>query len=295
MPGHLVKVKKKMGIYAKRRVKTVLSGNYGSVFKGRGMDFDDLRPYMYGDDVKDIDWKASARSRAPMIRRYIAIRKHNIMILADSGLGMAALAPSGEKKSDLATFAAGVIAYIASKNGDLVGMTFGNNAGNSRFALKEGANHIENFLDKYSKSVSLESSESNINNLLTYVSKNFRERMFLIVITDVHGATSVSEDLLRRLRVRHEQMFILVQDSTLTNQKFKDAEVRDVTANLRLPRFIRHNKKLSQAEATLRQNSETKVQHDLRRLGICSCILNDTETAIPNIFKMLEEQKHVRR
>ena len=295
MPGHLVKVKKKMSIYAKRRVKTVLSGNYGSVFKGRGMDFDDLRPYMYGDDVKDIDWKASARSRAPMIRRYIAIRKHNIMILADSGLGMAALAPSGERKSDLGTFAAGVIAYIASKNGDLVGMTFGNNAGNSRFALKEGANHIENFLDKYSKAVSLESSESNINNLLTYVSKNFRERMFLIVITDVHGAASVSEDLLRRLRVRHEQMFILVQDSMLTNQKFKDTEVRDVTANLRLPRFIRRNKKLSQAEADLRQNSETKVQHDLRRLGICSCILNDTETAIPSIFKMLEEQKHVRR
>ena len=55
MSNNLAKVKKKMSIYAKRRVRNVLTGNYGSVFKGRSMDFDDLRAYEYGDDVKDID------------------------------------------------------------------------------------------------------------------------------------------------------------------------------------------------------------------------------------------------
>ena len=49
-----------MDIFAQRRVRNVLSGNYGSVFKGRSLDFDDLREYNYGDDVKDIDWKATA-------------------------------------------------------------------------------------------------------------------------------------------------------------------------------------------------------------------------------------------
>ena len=104
MSSYLVKVRKKMSIYAQRRARGVFAGNYGSVFKGRSMDFDDLREYNYGDDVKDIDWNATARSRNIMVRRYIAIRKHNILIVADNSNAMAALAPSGETKADVAAF-----------------------------------------------------------------------------------------------------------------------------------------------------------------------------------------------
>ena len=294
MPNRLAKIQKKMSIYAKRRVRNVLTGNYGSVFKGRSMDFDDLRVYEFGDDVKDIDWKASARSKTPMFRRYIAVRKHNIMIVADSGRGMAALAPSGEKKSELADFAAGVIAYIAQKNGDLVGMTFGNGTGNTRFPLKEKESHIENFLNKYQKSITPENSNSDINALLSYVSKNFRERMFLFVITDVHGALQISEDLLRRLRVRHEIMAIMIEDISFTDAKYKNDAAVDITDNTSLPRFMRANRKLQKAEAALRENSLKNASQRLKRLGIMNSHIYDTDHAIPEIFKMLEEQKHVR-
>lgn len=294
MSNNLAKIKKKMSIYAKRRVRNVLSGNFGSVFKGRSMDFDDLRVYEYGDDVKDIDWKASARSKTPMIRRYIAIRKHNIMIVADSGRGMAALAPSGEKKNELAGFAAGVISYIADKNTDLVGMTFGNSTGNTRFALKEGIAHIENFLNKYNKSVTLANGNSDVNSLLGYVSKNFRERMFLFIITDVHGALEISEDLLRRLRVRHEIMTIMVEDISFTDNRFKNDTAIDITDNTSLPRFLRTNRKLKKAEELLREENLKNATHRLKKLGIMNCHIYDTEHAIPEIFKMLEEQKHVR-
>ncbi len=294
MSNYIAKVKKKMNIYAKRRVHNVLTGNYGSVFKGRSIDFDDLRTYQYGDDVKDIDWKASARSRVPMIRRYIAVRKHNIMIVADAGRNMAALSPSGESKYEVATFAAAVISYIAEKNGDLVGMTYGNNAGKSRFALKEGAAHIENFLSKYEKSISVESDISDINALLNYVTKSFRERMFIFIITDVHGAMQISEDLLRRLRVRHEQMVMMVEDASFTEAKFAGSDARDITNDTILPRFMRKDRKLRQAEASMREENLNKVTHELKRLGIMSCHLNGTDKAIPEIFKMLEAEKHAR-
>ena len=295
MPNHLAKVSKKMSIYAKRRVKNVLSGNYGSVFKGRSMDFDDLRPYEYGDDVKDIDWKASARSRVPMSRRYIAIRKHNIMIVADSGRNMAALAPSGESKIEVATFAASVIAWIANRNDDLVGITFGNSASNTRIALKEGVSHIENCLTKYEKSVSLESDPANLNALLSYISKNFRERMFLFIITDTYNASQVSPELLRRLRVRHEIMIITVEDSDVTNSALAKNEVRDVVSGARIPTFLRKNRKLQNAEAAMRKNIIDTNTKNFRHLGICSSVLEGTETAVQSIFRMLEEQKHVRR
>ena len=295
MSSHLAKIQKKMNIYAKRRVRNVLSGNYGSVFKGRGMDFDDLRVYEYGDDVKDIDWKASARSRSPMIRRYVAVRKHNIMIVADAGRNMAALAPSGEEKKDIATFVAGIIAYIANKNTDLIGMTFGNNTGNSRFPLKEGVNHIENFLNKYEKSISLSSGKTDLAALLNYVSKNYRERMFLIIIADGFSVSKIPIDIFRKLSARHEQMVVMVDDAPMTNKLFSKDEARDISEDIRLPRYLRNNRKLRKAEENMRTAVQEKTTHELKRLGICSCVVSSVDDAVPKVFKMLEEQKHARK
>lgn len=294
MPSYIALVKKKMSKYAKRRASNVLTGNYGSVVKGRSMEFDDLRVYQYGDDVKDMDWKASARSRTPMVRRYVAIRKHNIMIVADAGRNMAALAPSGEAKYEIATFAAAVISYIAEKNGDLIGITFGNNSGKTRLPLKDNKNHIENLLKKYEKSISTSADLTDMNALLNYVTKCFKERMFLFIITDVHGVMQVSEDVLRRLRVRHEQMVIMIDDAPFSSPKIARKEALDVTKNAVLPHYLRKSRRLRHAEEKLREDNLNKVTHELGRLGITSCHLENTDKAIPEIFKMLEAKKHVR-
>jgi DNA-binding LytR/AlgR family response regulator len=178
-----------------------LSGNYGSVFKGRSLDFDDLREYNYGDDIKDIDWKATARSRSVMIRRYVAVRKHNILLVADNGNTMATLAPSGESKQEVATFCAGVMAYIAHHHSDFVGMVFGNKGSNSRYMLKEDTSYIENFLDKYSKSMKLTAPESDLNSLLNYVSKTYRERSFMLIISDADSISRIDIELVRKLQL----------------------------------------------------------------------------------------------
>src|SRR3546814_4874211 len=80
-----------MTIHAHRKVRGLLEGEYASLQTGRSMDFNDLREYVRGDDVKDIDWKASARSRALLVKRYAAARKHNIMLVASTGRSMAAM------------------------------------------------------------------------------------------------------------------------------------------------------------------------------------------------------------
>src|ERR687897_3011995 len=76
----LRKVKAKTAIHAHRKVRSVLDGEHGSIHKGRSMDFDDLREYVLGDDVKDLDWKATARSGRPLIKRYVATRQHAVML-----------------------------------------------------------------------------------------------------------------------------------------------------------------------------------------------------------------------
>lgn len=295
MPSYLVKVRKKMDIFAQRRVRNVLTGNYGSVFKGRSLDFDDLREYNYGDDVKDIDWKATARSRSVMIRRYIAVRKHNILLVADNGNTMATLAPSGESKQEVATFCAGVMAYIAQHHGDLVGMIYGNKGENKRYMLKEDTAYIENFLDKYAKSMALNAPESDLNSLLTYVSKTYRERSFMIVMSDAEGISKIDTELVRKLHARHEIMFIVVEDSPLTNELLVDYDAVDIDGKMRLSHFFRQNKKIAKAEAEYREAQRIGIRKTLRRIGIVCCFVDSINHAIPRIIGMLEEQKHVRR
>ena len=123
MPTSLLrKVKAKTAVHAHRKVRSVLDGEHGSIHKGRSMDFDDLREYVLGDDVKDLDWKATARSGRPLVKRFVATRQHAITLVVDTGQSMSALADATSTKRDVAVFAAGVVAQLATRHGDLVGL-----------------------------------------------------------------------------------------------------------------------------------------------------------------------------
>ena len=97
-----------------------------------------------------------------------------------------------------------------------------------RFPLKEDTAYIENFLDKYYKSIKVESPAADMNAVLTYISKAFRERMFLIVITDSGSALKIDRSIIRKLGARHEQMFCIVEDAPLTSSFLRTKEARDI-------------------------------------------------------------------
>lgn len=295
MPSYLAKVQKRMDIYSRRRTRSILTGNYGSVFKGRSMDFDDLREYVLGDDVKDIDWKASARSRSVMIRRYIAIRKRNILIIGDSGRNMTTLAPSGETKAEIATFCAGVMAYVGLNHDDLVGMVYGNHTENKRFPLKENRANAENFLNNYAKAAKYESADSDLNSVLQYASKGNRERKMMVIISDPDSVQVMDMGLLRKLLARHEILFILVEDALITDRKLKKRDTKDIDGLVRLPSFMRSSKSVAKAEHTYRMQQQESITKELRHLGITSCFVGSSETAVSKIVNMLEEQKNARK
>lgn len=69
------KIKANLSVYTKKKTSNIFEGAYNSVYKGKSMNFEDLREYVIGDNVKDIDWKASARSNKILIKQYIAEKK----------------------------------------------------------------------------------------------------------------------------------------------------------------------------------------------------------------------------
>ena len=82
---YITKIKANLEIYTKKKTSNILEGTYNSIYKGKSMNFEDLREYVIGDNVKDIDWKASARSNKILIKQYIAEKKHNILFILDTG------------------------------------------------------------------------------------------------------------------------------------------------------------------------------------------------------------------
>ncbi|MEA3550548.1 DUF58 domain-containing protein [Pseudarthrobacter sp. C1] len=215
MTSLLQRVKSNMAIFAHRKARGMLDGEYGSVFRGRSLDFDDLRAYVPGDEVRDIDWKASARHGSPLIKRYVAVRRQSVILVTDSGRNMAAAAYSGETKKDIAVMALGVMGYLAHRHGDMVGLVCGDSGGTTSLPAKGGEAHLERLLRQVHSAATLDAAPSRIEDQLHHVARKVKGRNLLFVVADELAASPALGQLLRRLRAQHEVLWLTVRDAGL--------------------------------------------------------------------------------
>ena len=110
----------------------LLEGEYASAYTGRSMELNDLREYVRGDDVRDLEWKASARSGQLLVKRFVATRKHTVLLVVSTGRSMAAVNDEQVPKRELAVFVAGLLGWLAIRHGDVVGAVYGDAAGQHR-------------------------------------------------------------------------------------------------------------------------------------------------------------------
>jgi uncharacterized protein (DUF58 family) len=119
--AELIKKVRRLQILTSHLVSETLSGNYHSAFRGSGMEFDKVREYQVGDDIRNIDWNVTARSGTPHIKSYIEEREMTVMLLVD-GSSSVAFGSGSRSKLELATELAAVLAFSATSNGDKVGL-----------------------------------------------------------------------------------------------------------------------------------------------------------------------------
>ncbi len=105
-----------------RQVADVLAGEYVSVFKGRGVEFDEVRPYIPGDDVRTIDWNVTARMGAPYVKRYVEERQLTLMLMADVSSSQD-FGSSERSKREVTAELCALLAFSATRNDDKVGLT----------------------------------------------------------------------------------------------------------------------------------------------------------------------------
>ncbi len=105
-----------------RQVADVLAGEYVSVFKGRGIEFDEVRPYVPGDDVRTIDWNVTARTGEPFVKRYVEERQLTLMLMADVSASQD-FGSATRSKREVAAELCALLAFSAIRNDDKVGLT----------------------------------------------------------------------------------------------------------------------------------------------------------------------------
>lgn len=190
----------------------LLEGGRYALLHTRTMEFDELRPYDRGDDVRDIDWKASARSGTVLTKRFVSEKHHKVLLVADAGRNMSALAPSGEPKRDIAVAVMGAIGLITLGRLDEIGMVYGDARGSTNIPNRRGETHIESLLDRFYRHVSGRPGRSDIVTQLRYVAAGHRRRLLIVVVSDEPDVDDRLCDVLQRLSGRHDVMWAMVSD-----------------------------------------------------------------------------------
>jgi uncharacterized protein (DUF58 family) len=132
---------RQLEIRTRRLVNDSLAGEYHSVFKGRGMDFDEVREYVPGDEVRTIDWNVTARAGRPYVKKFAEERELTILLVVDvSASGQFGSTP--QSKRDLAAELASVLAMSAIRNNDKVGLLLYSDCIERYLAPKKGRRHV---------------------------------------------------------------------------------------------------------------------------------------------------------
>ncbi|MEE3343304.1 MAG: DUF58 domain-containing protein [Bacilli bacterium] len=283
--NYINKIKANISIYSNKKTSNILDGTYKSVYKGKSMNFENLREYVIGDDVKDIDWKSSARSGTLYIKQFIAEKKHNIMFVMDTGIKMDADTDLYESKKNIALYTAGTIGYIAIKNNDYVGMVIDTNEEIMYKPFKYNLYNLEEYLCEYDK-YALE-KETNINDLLEYVYKNITKKMIIFVITDMNGVEKIKTNTLKKLMQNNDVLVININD----NYMFGD-NIYDVNNNKYIPEFLLNDKKLHEVEMEVRKDILKKNMRKLKRNSVSTTSISSVKEINNKIIKLLEEHKY---
>ncbi|MGV0793865.1 DUF58 domain-containing protein [Mycolicibacterium sp. XJ1819] len=190
----------------------MLEGGRYALLHTRSLEFDDLRPYVAGDDVRDIDWKASARSGQVLIKRFVSEKHHKILLIADAGRNMTALSPTGERKRDVAAHILGAVGLITLGRADQIGMVYGDARGNVNIRQRRGETHIESMLHRLYAHTAGTPGPSDIVCQLDYAATHYRHRMLVVVVSDEPHVDARLQDVVTRLAARHDVMWAMVAD-----------------------------------------------------------------------------------
>ena len=204
----LIKKIKKIQIYTSHAVNASFAGQYESVFRGRGMQFEEVREYTPGDDVRDIDWNVTARAGKPYIKRYREEREMTVLLAVDMS-GSGDFGTVGKSKNELAAELCAVLAFAAIRNNDKVGLLIFTDEIELYIPPKKGSGHVLRMIREL-LCFEVRGKKTDISSALDYVARVTNKRATIFLVSDF-----LDKDYGKKLglvRRRHDLIAVKVRD-----------------------------------------------------------------------------------
>jgi uncharacterized protein (DUF58 family) len=274
-------------IVANRSVNDLLAGQYRSVFRGRGMEFDEVREYQPGDEIRTIDWNVTARAGTPFVKRFSEERELTVMFLLDVSAS-GAFGTGTQSKLDVMVEMVALLMFSALKNNDKVGLLLFADDVQHYFRPRKGK---ANVLRLIREMVSAEPvpQATNLDTALRFFNRVQKRRSVAFLVSDFQ--TAASRQALAVSNGRHDLVSITVSDRReheLPNVgfiNFRDAETgKTVEVDTRQPRV----RELFQLQ-TSRQAAE--LSDGLRRAGVDQLAISTTEPYARSLRRFFESRE----
>ena len=209
----ILKRVRKIEIKTRGLSNEIFAGKYHTAFKGRGMSFAEVREYRIGDDVRDIDWNVTARSRKPHIKVYEEERELTMMLMVDVS-GSRMFGTTDYLKKNIITELAAVLAFSASQTGDKVGCIFFSDRVEKFIPPKKGRSHILMIIRELVGFVP-ESNGTAISEAVRYLTGVNKKRCTAFLLSDFLNSKRDDEalnDALKIASARHDIIALKVSD-----------------------------------------------------------------------------------
>ncbi len=208
IPQELARKIRVIEITTRKVVNDILAGEYESVFKGRGMEFDEVREYMPGDDIRTIDWNVTARTGKPYVKRYVEERELTVIFLVD--LSASGSFGSVDKlKNEIAAEFCALLSFSAVKNNDKVGLILFTDKVEKYIPPKKGTTHVLRVIREL-LSFRAAASSTDITRALDFLGKVTTKRAVVFLVSDFQAEGY--EKALRIISKKHDLISVTIVD-----------------------------------------------------------------------------------
>jgi len=235
---------RRLEITSKRLVDGLMQGEYRSVFKGRGIEFSEVREYQVGDDVRTIDWNVTARMNKPFVKEFIEERDLSIIVLFDVSESNS-FGTNDALKKDVGMEIGGTLLYSALKNNDRIGLLLSTEKVEKFIPPAKGKRHFLRILREMVKEEK-EYKGTDLLPAIEYLNKILKRRSIIFIISDFMDELDKLNKPLKILRHKHDVIAIKVNDPREMNipdvglVELEDAETGEqVLVDTSDPEFVR--------------------------------------------------------
>jgi len=183
LPKELIAKIRQIQIRTSHQVTEVMAGEYKSAFKGRGMEFDEVRQYQPGDDVRSIDWNVTARTGHPYVKRFVEERELTVMLMVDAS-SSGSFGSFHRTKNEVAAELAALLAYSAIRSNDRVGLIIFTDQVEKYVPPKKGRSHVLRVIREILYFNKPEHGATNIRDALEFLQRVCARRSVVFLVSD---------------------------------------------------------------------------------------------------------------